>query len=328
MNRHSAIIVSGGVHPDLSASTAASLCADLTKLELKRFSNGERYARFTESVRGRDLFLIQSISEANEYSINDAILETIIIIDAARRASAGSITVVLPFFPYSRQDRKALPREPISAAIIVRALEMAGANRIVSIDLHSPQIQAVATIPFDHLIAEPTIIDELQKLIKTPHNTSVVSPDAGRAKESEMYANTLGIDYVIIPKKREASVPHGITHPEQVEGVAGKNCIIIDDMIDTGGTILSAAKSLKKSGAKTVTVFATHGILSNNAADKFNVSVVDRLFVLDTVPQSKNKKIMKDKLSIIPSAPLIATAIRQISANAPLFDIFGGKNYK
>jgi len=328
MARFCAKIASGGVYPELADKIAATLETSLIGLELKRFPNGERYARFDESIRGSDLFLIQSMAETNGYSLNDALVETIIIIDAARRASAAEITVVLPFFPYARQDRKALPREPISAAIVIRMLEMIGVSRFVTIDLHSSQLQAVSRLPFDHLTAEPLIVGRLKQVARISKDLLIVSPDAGRAKESEMYANVLGVDYIVIQKIRERKNSQKIARPDFIDGIEGKTCVLVDDMIDTGGTLLSAVELLKKSGAKSVIVFATHGILSNGAAEKFKASSVDKLYLLDTLPQMNAQKIMGNKLEILPVAPLLSDVIKRIATNAPLYEIFMGKNYK
>lgn len=322
-------IVSGGVYPELADNIAKELHQNPLKVELKRFANGERYVRYEESVRQKNLFIVQSFSENNGYSLNDAFVELLLLIDAARRASAQEITVVLPILPYARQDRKARNREPISASVILRTLEMMGVNRIITIDLHSPQTQAIFCHPFDHLVAEPIISKSLRKLTKDdPSSYLLVSPDAGRAKETEAYAEELNLDYVHLPKARNRDDSSKIKRPTQIEGVKDKKCIIIDDMIDTGGTLITAAETLKNSGAKDIILATTHGILSNNAAERFRDSSVSKLFIIDTISQSHNKEILGDKLEIIPVAPLIAKSIKCIAAGESLAFLFNDKNNK
>ena len=322
-------IVSGGVYPELAKSIAKELGQKLLKVELKRFSNGERYVRYEESVREKNLFIVQSFSETNGYSLNDAFVELLLLVDAARRASAKEITVVLPILPYARQDRKARNREPISAAVILRTLETIGVDRIITIDLHSAQTQAVFNHPFDHLIAEPIISKALKKLTSR-HKSQylLVSPDAGRAKETESYAEELDLNYLHLPKSRDRKDSRKIKRPTMIAGVQNKNCIIIDDMIDTGGTLITAAETLKNSGAKDIILATTHGILSNNAAERFRDSSVTKLFIVDTISQIENKKVLGKKLEVIPIAPLVAKAIKCIATGDSLDFIFKGKNNK
>jgi len=321
-------IVSGGVHEEFARNVAKGLGRELVDIELKRFANGERYARFCESIRRDNLFIIQSFAEINGYSLNDALVETLLIVDAARRASAGEITVIFPYFPYARQDRKARNREPISVAVIIRMLEMVGVDRVVSVDLHSAQTQAIFDGPFDHLIARPLIIDALTELVKGSQDYVVVSPDAGRAKESEQYADELGLQLVHMPKTRDKHESSKISRPDFIEGIEGKNCIVIDDMIDTGGTIMSAAETMKKSGARSITVCATHGILSNGAAEKFADSAIDALYLANTIPQDENLKFLKSKLQVLSIEPLIAESIRRMEAGESLSMLFNDRNHK
>ena len=322
-------IVSGGVYPELANSIAKELGQKPLKVELKRFANGERYARYEESVRQKNLFIVQSFSENNGYSLNDAFLELLLLIDAAKRASAREITVVLPILPYARQDRKARNREPISVSVILRTLETIGADRIITVDLHSAQTQAIFNHPFDHLTAEP-IISKALKSLTTQHKSDflLVSPDAGRAKETESYAEELDLAYLHLPKIRDRHDSRKIKRPLEVPGVKGKKCIIIDDMIDTGGTLITAAETLKNSGAKDIILATTHGILSNNAAEKFRDSSISKLYIIDTIPQAHNQTILKNKLEIIPIAPLMAKAIKRIATGKSLDFMFNGKNNK
>ena len=199
-------VVSGGVYPELAEQIAGILDKELIDIDRKRFLDGERYVRFNESVRKRDLFVIQSLTEMNGYSLNDALMETLLIVDAAKRASADWVTVVWPLMPYARQDRKARNREPISVSVVIRMLEIIGTNRIVTVDLHSAQSQAIFNRPFDHLTAEPLIRGRLAQIIgKKKSDYLMVSPDAGRAKESEQYADELGIELIHMPKSRDRS---------------------------------------------------------------------------------------------------------------------------
>ncbi len=322
-------IVSGGVYPELAEAIAKELEQKLLSTELKRFANGERYVRYEESVRQKNLFIIQSFSEVNGYSLNDAFMELLLLVDAARRASANEITAVLPILPYARQDRKARNREPISTSVILRTLENIGVDRIITVDLHSAQTQAIFNRPFDHLIASPIISKTLRKLTaKNKSSYILVSPDAGRAKETESYADELGLDYVHLPKTRDRQNSSHINRPAKITGVQDKRCIIIDDMIDTGGTLITAANTLKDSGAKDIIVATTHGILSNNAAERFDKSPISKLYIIDTISQKQNKAILKDKLEIMPIAPLMAKAIKRIALGESLDFMFNGKNNK
>ncbi len=320
-------IVSGGVYPKLASGIAKKLNKKLLKVELKRFANGERYIRYEEPVRQKDLFIIQSFAEVNGYSLNDAIIELCLLIDAAKRASAREITVVLPILPYARQDRKARNREPISISVILRTLEMLGVSRIITIDLHSAQTQAIFSQPFDHLIASPLITATLQKLTANDKSAYLlVSPDAGRAKETEQYAEDLDLEYLHLPKSRSRENSSHIKRPSNITGVQNKKCIIIDDMIDTGGTLITAATTLKNSGAKDIIVATTHGILSNDAATRFKESPISSLYIVDTLPQHEHQAILGKKLKIISVAPLIAEAIDRISKGDSLDFMFKGKN--
>lgn len=322
-------IVSGGVYPELAQDIASAINKKLLNIELKRFANGERYVRYEESIRQKDLFIIQSFAEINGYSLNDALIELILLADAAKRASAREITAVLPILPYARQDRKARNREPISIATILRIFEMIGINRILTIDLHSAQTQAIFSQPFDHLVASPLITKTLQKLIaKHKSDYILVSPDAGRAKETEQYAVDLDLEYLHLPKSRNHKNSSQINRPNKISGVKDKKCIVIDDMIDTGGTIITAAETLKRSGAKDVIIVTTHGILSGNASERFKNSPVSKLYVVDTIPQAEHQAILKDKLEIIPVAPLIAEAIYKVANGESLDFMFDGKNNK
>lgn len=306
-------IVSGGVQPETATKVAKILGTKVKNIELKKFSNGERYARLKESVRNENLFILSSCAETKDYTINDALLETLIIVDAAKRASAKEISVVMPLFPYSRQDRKARTREPITSALILSSLRQAGADRIITIDLHSTQIQAVFKGPFENLSARKLIVEEIRKNIKKYKSDFVViAPDAGSVKNSSRLAEELELPLAFLPKSRDEKDPSKITRPKNIENLEGKKCIIIDDMIDTGGTIISAAETLKNSGADKIIVCATHGILSGDAAEKILNSNIDLIMVTDSIPQTEHQRILKEKLQVISIAKLLAVAIEGV----------------
>ena len=322
-------IVSGGVYPELALEVAQYIDVPIVAMTRKRFSSGERYVRLDESVRGRNLYIIQSFSEENGYTVNDALFEVMLIIDAARRASAGELTVVLPLLPYSRQDRKALNREPISVAVVIRILEELGVTRIISVDLHSPQTQAVFNGQFDHLIAQQIISESLKDVIGNDMaDYLIVSPDTGRAKESEYYADELGVGLVHLPKARQREDPSKITRPSKLKGVGGKKCILIDDMIDTSGTLMSAADTLVRSGAESVLLYATHGILSGGAAAKIRDSAIGQLYLVDTLPQQRTKELLGDKVTILPIAPLLAESLKRVENAGSISTLFDGRNFK
>lgn len=322
-------IVTGSTHPDLARQTAKSLGTELDSIELRRFPNTELYVRYLESIRDDHIIIIQSLAAHGDFSINDALVELILMIDAAKRASASEITVVMPYMAYSRQDRKAKGREPISAAAIINALQGAGASRLVSIDMHSAQTQAVFDGPFDHLTAEGEIRDALKTYMKdNPDHYVVVSPDGGRAKTAEHYAENLGIDVVYVPKTRSRSDSSKISRPDSIPGVDGSVCILIDDMIDTAGTLVTAAETLKNSNAKKVIAATTHGIFSHPALERLQKSVIDDLFATNTLPLDTAREKLGGKLHEITIAPMLARAIEAIISGESVSDIFQGNNYQ
>lgn len=310
-------IIAGSHHPELAQAVAKRLGANVTSAQLTHFANSEVKCRLEDSVRGSDLFVFQTHSQP----VNEAIMEQAIIIDAAKRASARHITAVCPFLGYSRQDRKAAGREPITAKLVVDILRVAGADRIVSIDLHTGQIQGFFDGPFDHLIAMPVIVDHLSK--KLGKNYVVVSPDAGRVKLSERYASRLGADLAIVHKKR-ARKGNAAEALHIIGEIEGRNCVIIDDMIDGAGTVCAAAELLKKRRAKTVSAVATHGLFSEPAAGRLEKSVIDYLAITDTLPLSIN--LTKPKIEVISIAPLLADAISAIFEERSVSALFNGEN--
>ena len=253
-------LLSGRAHPQLAADVAKILGTDVIPTTAYDFANGETFVRFEESVRGVDAFVIQS----HPYPINQWIMEQLLMVDALKRASAKRITVVAPFFPYARQDKKHKGREPISARLMADLFAAAGADRIMSVDLHTPQIQGFFDGPVDHLWALPTLADFVAE--KWGHeDLTVVSPDSGRVRVADIWADRLGAPLAIIHKRRDPDVPNQVSAHELVGDVNGRTCLLVDDMIDTAGTIVAAAAALKKNGAARVIVAATHAVFSDPA---------------------------------------------------------------
>ncbi|MGH9282331.1 MAG: ribose-phosphate diphosphokinase [Acidimicrobiales bacterium] len=308
-------LYSGRSHPALAEDIAGHLGVSLGQPNLHQHPNGEIYCRFSESVRGADVFIIQTHCDP----VNDSIMEQLIMIDAAKRASAKRITAVCPYYGYSRQDRKAEGREPITAKLVSDMLKAAGANRVVSVDLHSGQIQGFFDGPVDHLTAMPVLTDYLSN--HGPEDLVIVAPDAGRAKVAQRFSERLGSDLAIIHKKRS----HGVVEAREVIGdVAGRRCVLIDDMIDTAGTIVAAARILDSRGAGEVWAMATHGVLSDPATDRLKNSSIARLVVTNTLPVPPEKQI--DKLEVLSVAGIIADALDAVFEDTSVSDIFGGDN--
>jgi len=314
-------LVSGRANPALADAIAAELGETLGDPNLGSFANGELHCRFGESVRGTDVFIIQSHCGYHGHSVNDAIMEHLIMVDAAKRASAKRITVVCPFYGYARQDRKSEGREPITAKMMANMFRSAGASRMVAVDLHSGQIQGFFDGPWDHLTAMPVLIDRVREL---GDDLVVVSPDAGRVKVSERYANALGADLAIVHKRRVHGQKNVVEAKEVVGEVTGRTCVLIDDMIDTGGTIVAAAEQLIERGAKSVCAATTHPVLSDPAVDRIKNSVLERVVITDTLPLPPEKQI--DKFEVVSVAPIIGAAIDAVFEDTSVSDIFGGRN--
>lgn len=331
LDPESIYLVSGTIHPKLAEQTAKALGIRLGPVNRKLFANSEMYVQYANSVRGKHVIIIQTMARNYELdlSVNDAIMETMLLIDAARRSSAREITVVVPYLGYSRQDRKAKGREPISAAVITRMFEMAGAHRLVSVDVHSPQIQGTFHGPFDHLVAGGLILDGLKAEMgkRDPELFAIVSPDTGRAKASERAADELGIRLRHLQKKRDRSDSSNVLRPKSLQGVDGRICFMLDDMIDTAGTLITAAQTLRDSGASGVIASATHALLSDPAIERLQAGVIDKLIVTDTVPVSYAQQHLGDRLEVLSVAPLLATAIREIATGGSVSELFGGMNY-
>ena len=296
-------IFSGRSNPALSKDIANYLGKDLGKLTIKTFSDGELWLQFEENIRGCDVFIIQPTNSPAEN-----IMELILIIDAAVRASAKTVTAVIPYFGYGRQDRKDNPRVPISSRVMVDLITATGADRIITMDLHSTQIQGFATIPFDHLYSRMVLLDAIKSLNFDQENSTVLSPDVGSARMSQSYAKKLGMHFALIDKRRYAPNKAQVMH--LIGDLKNKDVLIIDDMIDTAGTTVNAANSAIENGAKSVTAVATHAILSGPAIDRIKDSAISKLIVTDTVSISENKKL--DNMQIVTVSEVFAEAIKRV----------------
>lgn len=313
------MLFSGSSNINLAQDVAKKLDSKLIPIESKKFASGEIYIRLNDSARGGDCFVLQSHSG----DLNSTIMEQILIIDALKRASAKRITAVLPFYPYSRQDKKALPREPISARVIGDMFVNAGADRLVSIDLHSQQIQGFIDQPFDHLTAMPLFSDHFQGKFKEP--ITVVSPDAGGVKRATVLAKRLDAYVAFVHKKRDPKIHNEAEALTVIGEVEGRHAILIDDIIDTAGTISGAARILKDKGAVSVNVVATHGIFSDPSVDRLKDAPIDELLVTDTVAMNGNSKKI-DNLNVVSVSSIIGEALRSIFLDDSVSEIFMGEN--
>jgi len=314
-------LYSGRTHRALADEIAMHLDLELGDPHLVDFANGEIRPRFTESVRGADVFIVQSHFGHDGRSVNDSIMEQLIMIDAAQRASAKRITAVCPFYGYARQDRKAEGREPITARLVADLFRAAGAKRMVSVDLHSGQIQGFFDGPVDHLTAIPVLEQYLRAHTVKP---VIVSPDAGRIKVAERMAQHIGADLAFIYKRRPKGMTNVAIARDVIGDVEGRQCILVDDMIDTAGTIVSAAEILKTKGATDVWAMATHGVLSGPAIDRLKNAPIDRVVITNTVPLPPEKQI--DKIEVLSVAKIIADALHAVFEDTSVSEIFGGEN--
>ena len=314
-------VVAGRSSLDFAAAVCSELGVALGTTHIEDFANGEIHVRYGESIRGCDAFIVGSHAEWEGGSINDAILEHLVMVDAAKRASAKRITVVAPFYGYARQDRKASGREPISARLLADLFLAAGAKRLLSVDLHSGQIQGFFDGPVDHLTAMPVLLEYLQTL--PPEDLVIVSPDAGRVKVAERYTNLLHADLAIVHKRRQ-NAKHEVSAKEIVGDVDGRTCVIVDDMIDTGGTIVAAAELLAANGARRVIAATTHPVFSGPAVERLRDSVIDLVVCTDTLPLPPHKQF--SKLHVVSVAPIVARAISAVFEDTSVSEIFGGNN--
>jgi ribose-phosphate pyrophosphokinase len=317
-------LYTGRTHPALAEEVATHLNIEVGHANLVEFANGEVRCSFGESVRGTDVFVMQTHFGVDERSVNDSIMEHLIMIDAASRASAKRITAVCPFYGYARQDRKAAGREPITARLVADMFKAAGAKRMISIDLHSGQIQGFFDGPVDHLTAMPVLEKYVRENATAP---VIVSPDAGRIKVAERMAQHLadcGADLAFIYKRRPKGTTNVAEAAEVMGDVSGRTCVLTDDMIDTAGTIVAAAELLKKRGAKEVWAMATHGLLSGPAVDRLKNAPIERLVMTNTLPLPPEKQL--PNVEVLTVAPLIAEALGAVFDDTSVSDIFDGEN--
>jgi ribose-phosphate pyrophosphokinase len=309
------MLFSGRAHPTLAQEVADLLETELVPTTAYDFANGEIYVRFDKSVRGCDAFVIQS----HTAPINEAIMEQLIMIDALKRASAKRITVILPFYGYARQDKKHLGREPISARLMADLFLTAGADRLMTVDLHTAQIQGFFDGPVDHLLAMPLLTRHVKKNYGK-RELAVVSPDAGRIKVAESWANQLRAPLAFIHKTRDPRKPNESKANRVVGEVEGRTCVLVDDLIDTGGTIVQAAEALMAAGAEDVVIAATHAVFSDPAVDRLKNSPACEVVVTNTLPIDDSKRF--DKLTVLSIAPLLAQATAAVFEDGSVTSLF------
>ncbi len=298
----------------LATDISNYLGVPLTHSNIKRFADMEVFVEILENVRGQDVFVIQSTS----YPVNDNMMELLIALDALRRASARRVTAVIPYFGYARQDRKPGPRTPITAKLVSNIITEAGANRVLTLDLHAGQIQGFFDIPVDNLYAAPVIISDIKNKYKN-RDLMIVSPDVGGVVRARAIASRLGADLAIVDKRRERA---GVSEVMNIIGdVNGRDCIMVDDIADSAGTLCNAAAALKKNGAKSVSAYVTHGVLSGTAVERVTGSELDEIVITDSIQPTEETK-SAEKVRVITIAPLIAEAIRRISEETSVSSLF------
>jgi len=318
MTKKSLMLFSGRAHPELAEQVAKQLDVTITPQSVYSFANGEIFVRFEESVRGSDAFVLQSHSAP----INDQIMEQLIMVDALKRASAKRITVVMPFWGYSRQDKKHRGREPISARLVADMFKVAGADRIMTVDLHTAQIQGFFDGPVDHLFALPVLAEHVSRTY-ADEDITVVSPDSGRVRLAERWAETLGgTPVAFIHKTRDPLKPNESRANRVVGEIDGRLCVVIDDMIDTGGTVAKAVQALLAQGAKDVVVAATHGVLSGPAGERLAACGAREVIFTDTLPIPDEKRF--PTMTVLSIAPLLAEAIHQVFHDGSVTSLFDG----
>jgi len=307
-------LLSGTGNLELSKKIAQKLKLKLVNSNIKRFADGEIYVEINENIRGNSIFVIQSISTP----ANDNLMELLICIDALRRSSAKNITAVIPYFGYARQDRKVVPRTAISAKLVSNLITNAGAHRIVTVDLHAGQIQGFFDIPVDNLFSTPIFSKHIKKYISNK-NIICVAPDVGGVERARALGQKLNVGLAIVDKRRPAPGKSQVMNI--IGNVKGKNCLLVDDIIDSGGTIVNGAKALKEKGAKDVYVYVTHGVLSGNAVEQINNSKIKKLILTDTIDNS-NKIKKSSKIVVLSISNLMAEAIKRISNSTSVSDLF------
>ena len=323
LTRKRMMVFSGTTHPALAEEIAACLGISLSPVDIHRFASGEIYVRYHDSVRGADAFVIQTHTDP----INESIMETLVMLDALKRASAKRITAVIPYFGYSRQDHKALSREPISAKLIADLLTVAGADRVISVDLHSGQIQGFFDFPVDHLTGLPLLISYVEQNVPEPSELVVCAPDAGRVKTAERLRKELHADLAFLYKRRSRMEAHKIEEVVVVGDVAGRRCILVDDMVDTAGTMVEGAKALTAAGATEVFAGATHPVLSGKAVQRIAESPIKDLIVTNTLPISNDRtQVLGDRLKICSIAEIVASALNAVFEDESVSELFHGEN--
>lgn len=324
------VIVGGSISPELAEGAARILGMDSGELERKQFANGEMYAHFGESVRGKDVFVIQphAANKAQNLSVNDAIQEHLVMVDAAMRGSASSITAIAPFFGYARQDRKKNGREPVSAKLIANQFKAAGATALMAVDLHSPQVQGFFDPVFDNLTAMRALRHEVKGLIPKRQRSrwAMVAPDLGRATVAEKWAEDLGIDLVVVDKRRakDGTVRAGTTNrfPE----VEGRSCVVVDDMVDTAGTLVNGVEILSNSGAAEIAVAATHAPFSGPALERVESSAISKLIVTNSTPTAEAAAALGDRIAVLDISPILGSAIGRIVTKGSISRMFKGED--
>ena len=309
------VLVTGRANMELAEQVAECLGTELLPSDIYNFANGEIYVRYSESVRGSDVFVMQSHCAP----INDWLMEQLLMVDALKRASAKRITVIAPFFPYARQDKKHRGREPISARLVADMYKAAGADRLIAVDLHTAQIQGFFDGPVDHLVALPILADYVKQ--NHPGELAVVSPDAGRIKVAENWSSALGgVPLAFIHKTRDINRPNQTKANRVVGDVEGRTAVLVDDMIDTGGTIVQAADACMEAGAKGVVIVSTHAVFSGPAVERLKNSCASEVIVTNTLPLEDSQKF--DKLTVLSIAPLLARAVHEVFGDGSVTSLF------
>ena len=308
-------LIAGNSNQPLAAAMAKYLKVKLTGADIRRFSDNEIFVEIQENVRGEDVFLVQSTS----FPANDHLMELMIMLDALRRASASRVTAVIPYFGYARQDRKPGPRTPISAKLVANLITEAGADRVLTVDLHAGQIQGFFDIPLDHLYARPVIVDDIKEQFKDLNNVMVISPDVGGVVRARSLAGKINADLAIVDKRREGANKSEVMNI--IGDVKGRDCILFDDIVDTAGTLCNAATVLMEEGAKSVSAYVTHGVLSGPALERVEKSALKSLVVTDSIAPTDAGKKCKN-LRILSIAPLLAEAVLRISEESSVSSLF------
>lgn len=323
-------LASGFAHPQLAEDIATAAGIAVGPLTDKIHPNGELYARYQESVRGKHVFIVQPHVRGRGTSVNDAIMQQCLLIDAARSSSAREITAVAPYLAYGRQDRKSKGREPIGARVVIDQLASAGVNRIVTVDMHSSQAQGIFRGPFDHLTAQPLLRDAMNEAIAgyDREDCIVAAPDPGAAKLSDQHRTDLDMAMFVMTKMRDKNNSQNITRQDRFPEADGRVCLLFDDMVDTAGTLVTAAQGLANSGAKAVLVAATHGVLSDPAIERLKQAPIDKILITDTFENSVAQAELGDKLRVVSVAPMIGQAMLEIVRNGSVSHIFADQNHR